>query len=349
MCTDYEVMYACGHKGQPARTDGPDATAIYAGCTDNSPTARVTSKCKQFQKSSKVCSPQKRTVITQTFPIFCDGERKCPRTVSYPDDVGCKLLQGIEAGGSTNNHEWIRDLTDREKANMNKANVKFCQPPVWGRKGPHVKKQRRVKTKEEKEIEKKKEEVLKKQKELEKLKKEERKEEERRKKEEEKKKKREEKQRKAEEKQAGKKKAGRQKNVDAVETQDVPAVVTKPRGRKRKADNDDDAAAVPETQPRRKAEPKAKKQKIGIQKSVSIGTNTKVKAASTNASTATTAAAVTPKKATNKKKALTSPPQTRASKRKAAEELERPVLATRPYAKRQKLVVVLDDDAPTGS
>ncbi|KAK6353050.1 hypothetical protein TWF696_005041 [Orbilia brochopaga] len=152
MCTDYEFTYACGHKSHPARPDNPDAANIYKGCTDISPTARVTKHCEKYRGSNIVCGAQDREVVSEIIPIVCE-DPACQRGVLGADDDGCMLMQANEAQDPADRvQEWIRGLSGKEKAEMVKANVKLCQPPVWGRKGPHVKKQRNVRTKAEREM-----------------------------------------------------------------------------------------------------------------------------------------------------------------------------------------------------
>ncbi|KAF3926814.1 hypothetical protein ABW20_dc0101309 [Dactylellina cionopaga] len=158
MCTDYDIWYACGHKCEPARVDAPNASEIYMECTATTPTARVIKRCKQFQKSGKVCPPHQRDVITDLFPIFCPKDDCNPPPEEFDDD-GCILLWKNIEESTIAGRNWANSLTEKEKIEMYKASARISQPPVWGRKGPHVKKQRRVKTKVEREREKNEREV----------------------------------------------------------------------------------------------------------------------------------------------------------------------------------------------
>ncbi|KAK6497525.1 hypothetical protein TWF481_011931 [Arthrobotrys musiformis] len=150
MCTDYEIWYACGHKAHPARPDlsklNEQEKAAYANSDPLSPTARVYKHCPLFKSSGKICQIQDRLVVTQRWDIVCFDDASC-KPVEKFDDSECPLLQ--------------KSLEASAVAGQN-------QPPVWGRKGPHVKKPRKVKTKEERERDREEKERVKAQKEAEK-------------------------------------------------------------------------------------------------------------------------------------------------------------------------------------
>ncbi|KAK6539994.1 hypothetical protein TWF694_008827 [Orbilia ellipsospora] len=152
MCTDIDVLYACGHRGHPAREGCPDASEIYRGCTTETPTARCVQSCPSFTKTGKVCGPSKRVVISQIFDITCI-DKKCDFFAQKFDDEGCRLMLKKTEKDTIDGRKFLNGLSDKEKSEMAKAGSKISQPPVWGRKGPHIKKPRRVKTKEEKERE----------------------------------------------------------------------------------------------------------------------------------------------------------------------------------------------------
>ncbi|EPS41231.1 hypothetical protein H072_4879 [Dactylellina haptotyla CBS 200.50] len=153
MCTDFDVIYACGHKAHPARVEGPEAADIYRGCSSTAPTARCTKHCKQYAETKKVCPPSKRLVVTQIFEIVCYDEGCKPLPNTYDDD-GCILMKNNIEESTVGGWKYVNGLTEKEKADMYRASAKISQPPVWGRKGPHIKKPRKVKTKQEREREK---------------------------------------------------------------------------------------------------------------------------------------------------------------------------------------------------
>ncbi|KAF3913233.1 hypothetical protein AA313_de0208250 [Arthrobotrys entomopaga] len=153
MCTDIDVFYACGHRGHPAREDGPDAEEIYRGCTTETPTARCVRSCPSFAKTGKVCPPSERLVITQVFDITC-FDKQCDRIAAQKfDDERCALMLDKMERDTAEGKKFVEGLSEKEKSEMAKAGAKISQPPVWGRKGPHVKKPRKVKTKEERQKE----------------------------------------------------------------------------------------------------------------------------------------------------------------------------------------------------
>ncbi|KAF3273588.1 hypothetical protein TWF970_008953 [Orbilia oligospora] len=141
MCTDYEIWYACGHKGHPARPNisqsNEQEIAVYADCGPLFPTARVVNRCSRFKESGRICQVQDRLV---------------------------KNLESSAIAGL----RYLDKLTEKERTELYKTSARISQPPVWGRKGPHVKKPRKVKTKEERERDKEERERAKVQKEVEK-------------------------------------------------------------------------------------------------------------------------------------------------------------------------------------
>ncbi|KAK6332031.1 hypothetical protein TWF718_002569 [Orbilia javanica] len=171
MCTDYEIWYACGHKGHPVRPDASKSNeheiAAYADCGALSPTARVFKHCHQFEKSGKICSIQDRLVVTQRWEIVCFDNKDCKPAEKF-DDTGCRLLQENLEASAIAGQNYLNSLTEKQRAELYKTSARISQPPVWGRKGPHVKKPRKVKTKEERERDKEEKERARAQKEAEK-------------------------------------------------------------------------------------------------------------------------------------------------------------------------------------
>ncbi|EWC47119.1 hypothetical protein DRE_03488 [Drechslerella stenobrocha 248] len=245
MCTDYDVWYACGHKAEPARIDSPEAAKVYVGCTSTTPTARVIRHCAKFQASGEVCPSYERVVITQTFPIACLGGQCKPLAEGFDDD-GCVLMWNNLEKSAVDGRDWISRLSEKEKAEMFKASTKICQPPVWGRKGPHVKKQRKVKTKAEKELEKTMlEQTAASRGSVEPAQK---------------------------PKRGGRRKAGN----GASEAGEKPAPAEKPKGRKRKADNTKVAVSKVRPEHEAKVELATKKQKVESLKATPANANVTV-------------------------------------------------------------------------
>ncbi|RVD87424.1 uncharacterized protein DFL_001660 [Arthrobotrys flagrans] len=154
MCTDYEIWYACGHKGHPVRSEtsqlNGQETAVYANCEALSPTARVCKHCSLFQASGKVCQIQDRLVVTQRWDVVCFDNQDC-KPIKRFDDSECRLLQKNLESSAIAGQKYLNSLSERERAELYKTSARISQPPVWGRKGPHIKKPRKVKTKEERE------------------------------------------------------------------------------------------------------------------------------------------------------------------------------------------------------
>ncbi|KAK6524877.1 hypothetical protein TWF281_011778 [Arthrobotrys megalospora] len=219
MCTDYEVWYACGHQGHLARPDASNANEqgaeVYAGCTSTAPTARVVKHCSQFELMKAACPIQDRLVVTQRWEIVCFDNDNC-KPIDKFDDDNCPLLQQSLESSAAAGQRYLDSLSEKERAELYKTSARISQPPVWGRKGPHIKKPRKVKTKEERERDKEEKSRTKAQKEAEK----------------------------AEKKElaaaraltdlaSGRPKGGRKK---AVKNTDLQEVNEKPKGRKRKAE-----------------------------------------------------------------------------------------------------------------
>lgn len=134
MCTDYEIWYACGHKGHPVRSEtsqlNGQETAVYANCEALSPTARVCKHCSLFQASGKVCQIQDRLVVTQRWDVVCFDNQDC-KPIKRFDDSECRLLQKNLESSAIAGQKYLNSLSERERA--------------------EIKKPRKVKTKEERE------------------------------------------------------------------------------------------------------------------------------------------------------------------------------------------------------
>ncbi|KAF3188320.1 hypothetical protein TWF788_000998 [Orbilia oligospora] len=171
MCTDYEIWYACGHKGHPARPNisqsNEQEIATYVDCGPLFPTARVVNCCPRFKESGRICQAQDRLVVSQRWDIVCCDNKNC-KPIEKFSDSNCQLLQRNLESSALAGLRYLDKLTEKERAELYKTSARISQPPVWGRKGPHVKKPRRVKTKEERERDKEEKERAKVQKEVEK-------------------------------------------------------------------------------------------------------------------------------------------------------------------------------------
>ncbi|EGX46734.1 hypothetical protein AOL_s00097g482 [Orbilia oligospora ATCC 24927] len=171
MCTDYEIWYACGHKGHPARPNisqsNEQEIAVYADCGPLFPTARVVNRCSRFKESGRICQVQDRLVVSQRWDIVCCDNKNC-KPIEKFSDTGCQLLQKNLESSAIAGLRYLDKLTEKERTELYKTSARISQPPVWGRKGPHVKKPRKVKTKEERERDKEERERAKVQKEVEK-------------------------------------------------------------------------------------------------------------------------------------------------------------------------------------
>lgn len=154
MCTDYEIWYACGHQGHPARAEASNSDekglAIYAGCNPTIPTARVVKHCLQFKSTGAVCPIQDRLIVTQRWGIVCFDNTNC-KPVERFDDDNCQLLQKSLVSSAISGQRYLDSLSEKQRAELYKTSARISQPPVWGRKGPYIKKPRKVKTKEERE------------------------------------------------------------------------------------------------------------------------------------------------------------------------------------------------------
>ncbi|KAK6506081.1 hypothetical protein TWF506_011004 [Arthrobotrys conoides] len=172
MCTDYEIWYACGHKGHPARPGFSQLSelenAVYANRNGHSPTARVSKHCARYKESGMVCQIQDRLVVTQRWEIVCCDVKKDCKPIKKFSDSDCEFLKKNLESSAIAGQRYLNSLTEKERAELYKTSARISQPPVWGRKGPHVKKPRKVKTKEERERDKDEKERAKAQKEAEK-------------------------------------------------------------------------------------------------------------------------------------------------------------------------------------
>ncbi|KAK6346279.1 hypothetical protein TWF730_010609 [Orbilia blumenaviensis] len=157
MCTEYECWFECGHPVPYARkivgADGKVAEAYGANWNNAFPTGIVTKHCPKFLSSGDVCPVQDRMIITERWPALCPDSKTCQRITKFDDD-NCPLLQqdSLKFGDIKLQKKW-KNLSEKRRAEHYKNSARINQPPVWGRKGPHTKKPRNVKTKDERERE----------------------------------------------------------------------------------------------------------------------------------------------------------------------------------------------------
>ncbi|KAF3929603.1 hypothetical protein ABW19_dt0209226 [Dactylella cylindrospora] len=156
MCTDYDVWYACGHRAAPARIAKPPSgvSDIYYDCASDTPTSRVVKNCKAFQETRKVCQPTDRLVITETWSMVCSDKSCKAKMEDQFDDRDCYQLRGRDSEIEGRREAWLKGKSEGDIKVLRKKEASLCQPQVWGRKGPHIKRTRNSKTREEREREK---------------------------------------------------------------------------------------------------------------------------------------------------------------------------------------------------